>query len=184
MDADPAGEASDAGSPDETSDPDPSVEASAPVGASDLSDEASDPDSAGEPVPALIEVTDVFADADSRRWFRLPRLGRRRRRRPRLIDGISFTIAPGEAVGYVGASGTGVSTMVKLLTGASAPAKGTIRTCGLPPVADREQLAHRVGVMSGRQSHLWPNLSLDEAFQVLARAHGRPEKDWLARRTE
>jgi ABC-2 type transport system ATP-binding protein len=132
-------------------------------------------------------VTDLFADADSRRWLRRPRrprLLRGRRRQARLIDGISFTIAPGEAAGYVGASEAGNSAMVKLITGACAPAEGTIRTCGLTPVAEREQLAHRVGVMSGRQSHLWPNLSLDEAFHILARAHGRSEKDWLARRTD
>ncbi len=35
----------------------------------------------------------------------------------RAVDDISFTIAPGEMVGYVGPNGAGKSTTIKMLTG-------------------------------------------------------------------
>jgi ABC-type oligopeptide transport system ATPase subunit len=43
------------------------------------------------------------------------------------VDDVSFTIAPGAAVGLVGASGSGKSTIAKLITGSERPTRGSIR---------------------------------------------------------
>jgi peptide/nickel transport system ATP-binding protein len=42
------------------------------------------------------------------------------------VDDVSFTIEPGNAVGLVGASGSGKSTIAKLVTGSERPTRGTI----------------------------------------------------------
>jgi ABC-type polysaccharide/polyol phosphate transport system ATPase subunit len=42
------------------------------------------------------------------------------------VDGVSFTVHAGEAVGIVGANGAGKSTMLKLLNGILAPNKGKV----------------------------------------------------------
>src|SRR6266567_7541438 len=47
------------------------------------------------------------------------------------VDDVSFTIAPGAAVGLVGASGSGKSTIAKLITGSERPTRGSIRFGGL-----------------------------------------------------
>ena len=43
------------------------------------------------------------------------------------VDDVSFTIAPGAAVGLVGASGSGKSTIAKMITGSERPTSGSIR---------------------------------------------------------
>ena len=43
------------------------------------------------------------------------------------VDDVSFAIEPGAAVGLVGASGSGKSTIAKLITGSERPTRGSIR---------------------------------------------------------
>lgn len=50
-------------------------------------------------------------------------------KRPQL-QGVSFRVQPGQAVGVIGPSGSGKSTLAKALTGAWRPATGTIRLDG------------------------------------------------------
>src|SRR5437660_12226384 len=42
------------------------------------------------------------------------------------VDGVSFTIRPGEILGYIGPNGAGKSTTVKVLTGLIEPTEGEI----------------------------------------------------------
>eukprot|EP01066_Platyproteum_vivax_P011881 Platyproteum_vivax@DN5388_c0_g1_i1.p1 len=51
--------------------------------------------------------------------------------RERVLDGVSFTVAPGEAVGIVGQSGAGKSTLVHLATRVLSPTTGNIRLDGV-----------------------------------------------------
>jgi len=100
--------------------------------------------------------------------------GRHRRRRREVItavDRMSFRIASGTAVGYIGANGAGKSTTIKMLTGILVPTSGTVRTCGLEPVRQRRELAGRIGVVFGQRSQLWWDLPLGESFSILAAIH-------------
>ncbi len=45
-----------------------------------------------------------------------------------LFDKLSFTVAPGDVVGVVGANGAGKSTLLRLLGGLDAPLEGTVST--------------------------------------------------------
>ena len=46
------------------------------------------------------------------------------------LDGVSFSVAPGEAVGIIGHNGAGKSTLLKLISRVTAPSEGEIRLRG------------------------------------------------------
>ena len=46
------------------------------------------------------------------------------------VDDISFSVSPGEVLGFLGPNGAGKSTTMKMITGFLAPTAGTARVCG------------------------------------------------------
>jgi ABC-2 type transport system ATP-binding protein len=123
---------------------------------------------------------------DLRRSFTVRQRVGRLRRRTRVVyavDGISASIQPGEAVGYIGANGAGKSTTIKMLTGILVPSGGRVRTCGYDPVPHRRRLAREIGVVFGQRSQLWWDLPLRDSFRILGAIHRLPTAD-AAVRTE
>ncbi|MGH3885649.1 MAG: ABC transporter ATP-binding protein [Pseudonocardiaceae bacterium] len=110
----------------------------------------------------------------------------RRKRGVRLaaVDGVTLTVAPGEAVGLLGPNGAGKSTTIKMLTGILVPTAGRVRVCGLDPVRQRRELARRIGVVFGQRSQLWWDLPLAESFALLRTIHRVPEADHARRLDE
>jgi ABC-2 type transport system ATP-binding protein len=110
----------------------------------------------------------------------------RRKRGVRLaaVDGVTLTVAPGEAVGLLGPNGAGKSTTIKMLTGILVPTAGRARVCGLDPVRQRRDLARRIGVVFGQRSQLWWDLPLAESFALLRTIHRVSEADHARRLDE
>jgi ABC-2 type transport system ATP-binding protein len=54
-------------------------------------------------------------------------------REVRAVDGISFRVAAGEMVGYIGPNSAGKSTTIKMLTGILMPSGGQVTVAGLVP---------------------------------------------------
>lgn len=107
-----------------------------------------------------------------------------RRRRVRAVEDLTVRIGAGEAVGYIGANGAGKSTTIKMLAGILVPSAGTVRTCGLRPVADRRRLARQIGVVFGQRSQLWWDLPVRESLRILAAIHALPAAVARARTDE
>jgi ABC-2 type transport system ATP-binding protein len=108
--------------------------------------------------------------------------GRKVRSTLTAVDAMTFTIGPGESVGYIGANGAGKSTTIKMLCGILVPSSGSVRTCGLDPLRSRRELARHIGVVFGQRSQLWWDLPLRESFAILASIH-RLDPDAALRRT-
>nr|WP_205857616.1 ATP-binding cassette domain-containing protein [Phytoactinopolyspora endophytica] len=124
---------------------------------------------------------------DLRRDFTVRSPARRLRRSKRTVhavDGLTFAMPTGSAIGYIGANGAGKSTTIKMITGILVPSSGAVRTCGLDPIHHRRQLARRIGVVFGQRTQLWWDLPLRESFRTLAAIHRLPEATWLKRRDE
>lgn len=51
-------------------------------------------------------------------------------RRTRAVDGLSFTINPGEIVGLLGPNGAGKTTAMRCIAGILRPTSGTVRIHG------------------------------------------------------
>jgi ABC-2 type transport system ATP-binding protein len=87
------------------------------------------------------------------------------------LDGISFTVAPGEIFGFIGPDGAGKTTLFRILTTLVVPDAGTARVLGLDVVRDLWALRTRVGYMPGRFS-LYPDLSVEENLAFFASVFG------------
>ncbi len=68
------------------------------------------------------------------RWGRLAEWllpgARPRHQEKWVLHDISFTVAPGEAIGIIGINGAGKSTLLKLITGTSQPTRGAVSLQG------------------------------------------------------
>ena len=119
---------------------------------------------------AVIELENV-----SRAFTVRSRAGwRRTRREVRAVDGLSFTVEPGEVMGYIGPNGAGKSTTIKMLTGILVPSGGSIRVAGVDPSRNRLKLAKRIGVVFGQRTTLWWDLPLKDSFAVLQKMYDVP----------
>ena len=94
-------------------------------------------------------------------------LVRRNYREVVALHGVSFSIEPGEIVGYIGPNGAGKSTTIKMLTGILVPSGGLIRVAGLDPARRRIELARRIGIVFGQRTQLWWDLPLRDSFDLL-----------------
>jgi len=79
------------------------------------------------PAMPLVELTDVAKYFDvSPPWLNRV-LERQGRRLLHAVDGVTFSIQPGETLALVGESGCGKSTIARMIVGLYAPSRGTIR---------------------------------------------------------
>ena len=83
------------------------------------------------------------------------------------VDRVSFTIEPGEMVGYIGANGAGKSTTIKMLTGILVPTSGHVVSNGFVPYRDRRRYTKELGVVFGQRTQLWWDIAVVESFKLL-----------------
>jgi ABC-type sugar transport system ATPase subunit len=62
------------------------------------------------------------------------------------LDNVSMTILPGEVHALLGANGAGKSTLMKILAGAQAPTRGSLRLDGIPIAVSDTLEAARAGI--------------------------------------
>lgn len=85
----------------------------------------------------------------------------------RAVDRVSFSIEPGEMVGYIGANGAGKSTTIKMLTGILVPSSGRIQAGGFVPYRDRRRYTRSLGAVFGQRTQLWWDIAVVESFRLL-----------------
>ncbi len=76
------------------------------------------------------------------------------------VDGVSFSVAPGEIFGLVGPDGAGKTTILRLLTGLLTPSAGEGRVAGTP-LTELEAVRPLIGYMSQRFG-LYEDLTVEE----------------------
>jgi viologen exporter family transport system ATP-binding protein len=137
-------------------------------------------------MPPIIEVRDLTKEF---RTFRrregvmgaIQNLFVRERVIVHAVDHVSFSIEPGEMVGYIGANGAGKSTTIKVLTGILVPTGGRVIANGYVPYRDRRRYTKRIGVVFGQRTQLWWDIAVVESFKLLKEIYEVPSKDYQER---
>ncbi len=98
-------------------------------------------------------------------------LFRRKYETVHAVKDLSFSIEPGEIVGYIGANGAGKSTTVKMLCGILTPSSGKILVHGIEPYKERKKNAMNIGVVFGQRSQLNWDLPMEDSFELFGRMY-------------
>jgi ABC-2 type transport system ATP-binding protein len=63
------------------------------------------------------------------------------------VDGVSFTVARGEVLGFLGPNGAGKSTTMRMITGYLPPDAGRVEVCGVDLARDPIEVRRRIGYL-------------------------------------
>lgn len=99
----------------------------------------------------------------------------------KAVEDISFDIAEGEIVGYIGSNGAGKSTTIKIMTGILQPTAGSCIVNDIDPRKNRMENAKNVGVVFGQRTQLWWDLPLSESFTILRDIYEVSDEDYKNR---
>ena len=99
----------------------------------------------------------------------------------RAVDNVSFSIEPGEMVGYIGPNGAGKSTSVKMLTGILTPTSGRAAVNGFDPYRQRMAYTRTIGAVFGQRTQLWWDIAVVESFRLLKEIYDVSDSDYEKR---
>ena len=101
-------------------------------------------------------------------------ISRRYKSSGRGVEGVSFSVAPGEVFGLVGPNGSGKSTLLRVLSTAIEPDGGTFRVAGADGIKEKRKVRARMGLMVDRPTHYGDLTGRANAY-FFARAYGVEE---------
>ncbi|MEL6344869.1 MAG: ABC transporter ATP-binding protein [Myxococcota bacterium] len=87
------------------------------------------------------------------------------------VKSLSFTVQPGEFIGFVGPNGAGKSTTIKMLTGQLLPTRGRIQIGGIDVTEDPNAARAQVGYVP-EFPQLYDYLNAREMIEFVARIRG------------
>jgi ABC-2 type transport system ATP-binding protein len=84
----------------------------------------------------------------------------------KAVDDISFTIQPGELVGFIGPNGAGKTTTLKCLSGLLYPTSGQVKVLGHTPSERKPAYLKQIALVMGQKNQLWWDLPARESFAL------------------
>ncbi len=93
-----------------------------------------------------------------------------------IIDNFSLQVRAGEAVALIGRNGSGKSTVLKCIVGSQRPTEGSITVLGLKMTETDPEVRRNVATVVD-DLDFFPDLSVVEHLDLLARAHGVIDPD-------
>ena len=90
------------------------------------------------------------------------------------VGDVSFTIEPGELVGFLGPNGAGKTTTLKMLAGLLYPTSGSARVLGHVPWEREDAYRRQFALVLGQKNQLWWDLPARESLELNAKIYGIP----------
>src|SRR5438552_6035718 len=105
-------------------------------------------------------------------------LFRRQYKEVHAVDGVNFTIEPGEMVAFLGPNGAGKSTTLKMLSGLIFPSSGTARVLGFVPWERADAFRRSFSLVMGQKNQLWWDLPAADSFQLHREIYSLPAEQF------
>lgn len=99
------------------------------------------------------------------------------------VDRVSFSLPPGEILGYLGPNGSGKSTTINMVVGLLEPSSGALTLSGRSLADDPEGYKRQIGYVP-EEPHLYTHLTAAEYLTLVGRLRGLPEAQLNRRLTE
>jgi ABC-2 type transport system ATP-binding protein len=93
------------------------------------------------------------------------------------VDGLTFSVPPGEIVGLVGPNGAGKTTTLRAIAGIHPPSAGSVRVAGFDVVRNPVEARRRLAMVPDEPA-LFSSLTVWEHLEFTARIYG--VRDWQA----
>ena len=94
------------------------------------------------------------------------------------VKDVSFTVAPGELVGFLGPNGAGKTTTLKMLAGLIHPTSGTASVLGYTPWERADGYRRQFALLLGQKNQLWWDLPARESLELNAKIYGIPRESF------
>lgn len=91
------------------------------------------------------------------------------------LQGLEFTVPPGEIFGFVGPNGAGKTTTIRILATLAAPDSGRASVAGIPIDQDPEGVRELIGYMPDFFG-VYDRLTAEEYLEFYAACHGVPRR--------
>jgi ABC-2 type transport system ATP-binding protein len=106
---------------------------------------------------------------------------RRRYEAVKAVDGISFSVAAGERVGFLGPNGAGKTTTLKVLSGLLHPSAGDVRVAGFVPSRRETAFLKSITLVMGQKQQLLWDLPPSETFALNRAIYEIPRPEFESR---
>ncbi len=105
-------------------------------------------------------------------------LFRREYKEVKAVENVSFSIEPGEIVGFLGPNGAGKTTTLKMLSGLIYPTSGSATVLGHVPWQREDAFRRQFALVMGQKNQLWWDLPAADSFQLHREIYSLPTEQF------
>lgn len=87
------------------------------------------------------------------------------------VDDLSFTVSPGEVLGFLGPNGAGKSTTMRMITGFIPPSSGEAKVCGISVIDNPTAAKQKIGYLP-ESAPLYPDMTVIGFLRFCASLRG------------
>ncbi|MEA5574925.1 ATP-binding cassette domain-containing protein [Anabaena sp. UHCC 0451] len=106
---------------------------------------------------------------------------RRTYRNINAVQDVSFSIEPGEVVGFLGPNGAGKTTTLKMLTGLIHPSTGKVKVAGQIPFRRQEAFLQKITLIMGQKQQLIWDLPAIDSLKINAAVYNISDQEFHRR---